>query len=172
MGRRGGKILRELCAIGRTLPWWMTVPLALGTYVLLHRYAVSDPIVAADPRETPGTALPLALRQVAVYAQYIVPWIILVVMLSSVLRRATRAQLFARPPEERRSEKSYAEAVYAESPAEAYAEPACPRCRGRMVRRTAKRGPNAGNHFWGCSRFPACHGTRELEHEESCSLPA
>ena len=29
-----------------------------------------------------------------------------------------------------------------------------------MRRRIAKRGPNAGGSFWGCSRFPVCRGTR------------
>lgn len=38
--------------------------------------------------------------------------------------------------------------------------PVCPECRSRMVRRTARKGPNAGSAFWGCSRFPACRGTR------------
>lgn len=32
----------------------------------------------------------------------------------------------------------------------------CPRCGGKMVYRTAKRGEQAGNHFWGCSNFPNC----------------
>ena len=38
--------------------------------------------------------------------------------------------------------------------------PSCPRCGSRMVRRTARRGWNAGNQFWGCSRYPGCRGTR------------
>ena len=38
--------------------------------------------------------------------------------------------------------------------------PACPRCGSRMVQRTAKRGPNAGNRFWGCRKYPACEGIR------------
>jgi DNA-binding helix-hairpin-helix protein with protein kinase domain len=38
--------------------------------------------------------------------------------------------------------------------------PTCPRCSSRMVRRLAKRGRNAGNYFWGCSRYPGCKGTR------------
>ncbi len=37
--------------------------------------------------------------------------------------------------------------------------PKCPRCAADMVRRTARRGVNAGREFWGCSRFPACRGT-------------
>lgn len=36
----------------------------------------------------------------------------------------------------------------------------CPRCGSPMVERTAKSGSNAGKKFWGCSRFPACRGTR------------
>ena len=36
--------------------------------------------------------------------------------------------------------------------------PACPRCGATMVLRTARRGPNAGRQFWGCSTFPRCRG--------------
>jgi DNA-binding helix-hairpin-helix protein with protein kinase domain len=36
----------------------------------------------------------------------------------------------------------------------------CPRCGSAMVRRLARRGRNAGNYFWGCSRYPSCRGTR------------
>ncbi|HET6629549.1 MAG TPA: topoisomerase DNA-binding C4 zinc finger domain-containing protein [Woeseiaceae bacterium] len=163
MARRRSNILRDLYEIGGMLPWWMTAPLALGTYALLHQYAVSDPVVAADPGDALGTLLPNVLREVAVYAQYIVPWLMVVGMLSAVLRRATRAQLLASPPEERQPEER--------QPGDS-SGPACPRCKGRMLRRTAKRGENAGNDFWGCSRFPACHGTREIETEESYALSA
>lgn len=38
--------------------------------------------------------------------------------------------------------------------------PVCPVCRSAMVKRTAKRGANSGNAFWGCSQYPACKGTR------------
>ncbi len=35
----------------------------------------------------------------------------------------------------------------------------CPKCSGELVERTAKRGPNAGNRFLGCSNFPKCRYT-------------
>ena len=38
---------------------------------------------------------------------------------------------------------------------------ACPVCHSPMVLRTAKRGKNAGQSFWGCSRYPKCRGTRQ-----------
>lgn len=39
----------------------------------------------------------------------------------------------------------------------------CPSCGSEMVRRSARRGANAGKAFWGCSRYPACMGTRAVE---------
>ncbi len=33
---------------------------------------------------------------------------------------------------------------------------ACPKCGSDMVLRTSKKGPKAGNQFWGCSAFPKC----------------
>jgi len=38
-------------------------------------------------------------------------------------------------------------------------EPVCPVCSAAMVKRLAKRGANAGNAFWGCSKYPGCKGT-------------
>jgi restriction system protein len=38
----------------------------------------------------------------------------------------------------------------------------CPVCAKPMVRRTAKRGSNAGAAFWGCSVYPSCKGTRPI----------
>ncbi|MGO0308801.1 NERD domain-containing protein [Endozoicomonas acroporae] len=32
----------------------------------------------------------------------------------------------------------------------------CPKCGSGMVLRTAKKGANAGEQFWGCSQFPKC----------------
>lgn len=40
--------------------------------------------------------------------------------------------------------------------------PMCPQCGKPMVLRTAKRGPNPGNRFWGCSTYPDCNGILSL----------
>jgi restriction system protein len=34
----------------------------------------------------------------------------------------------------------------------------CPICGSATVRKTARRGENAGTSFWSCSRFPGCYG--------------
>lgn len=36
--------------------------------------------------------------------------------------------------------------------------PLCPRCGAAMVKRTARRGQNAGREFWGCTGYPRCRG--------------
>ena len=36
----------------------------------------------------------------------------------------------------------------------------CPDCHGRMILRTASKGANTGQKFWGCSDYPNCSGTR------------
>lgn len=41
-------------------------------------------------------------------------------------------------------------------------EPACPTCGAEMVKRTAKKGANAGAAFWGCISHPGCRGTRPI----------
>lgn len=38
----------------------------------------------------------------------------------------------------------------------------CPVCSSSMVKRTAKSGSRAGQAFWGCSKYPACRGTRPV----------
>ena len=39
----------------------------------------------------------------------------------------------------------------------------CPKCGSGMILRTASRGFNAGNKFYGCKKFPACRGTVDLK---------
>ena len=45
--------------------------------------------------------------------------------------------------------------------------PACPLCGKAMRSRAARSGPKAGQSFWGCTGYPACRGTRELETPSS-----
>lgn len=43
--------------------------------------------------------------------------------------------------------------------------PRCPKCGSTMVKRQARRGPNAGSYFYGCSQFPRCRGTVDITNE-------
>lgn len=45
--------------------------------------------------------------------------------------------------------------------------PTCPRCGGALVLRTASRGANAGNKFYGCSNYPKCRFVENLSVDEN-----
>ncbi|MCC5789796.1 MAG: restriction endonuclease [Opitutales bacterium] len=38
----------------------------------------------------------------------------------------------------------------------------CGRCGAEMVKRTARKGPNTGQSFWGCSTYPKCRHTEKV----------
>jgi ssDNA-binding Zn-finger/Zn-ribbon topoisomerase 1 len=46
-------------------------------------------------------------------------------------------------------------------------EPYCPICGAKMILRKPKPGPNMPNWspFWGCGRYPDCHGKRNIDPE-------
>lgn len=47
--------------------------------------------------------------------------------------------------------------------------PTCPSCGKPMRRRTARKGPGAGQDFWGCTGYPDCMGTLEIADESDMS---
>ena len=49
-----------------------------------------------------------------------------------------------------------------ESLKERHAGEDCPKCGSRLKLRTARKGKNAGNQFYGCSGFPRCRYTRPV----------
>ena len=61
--------------------------------------------------------------------------------------------------------KNDVDTQYTESSAEIH-QPniaVCPKCGGTLVLRTAKRGENAGNTFYGCSNYPKCRYIKAVE---------
>lgn len=44
--------------------------------------------------------------------------------------------------------------------------PECPLCGKAMRKRTVGKGANAGKEFWGCSAYPECRGTREVDKSD------
>ena len=64
---------------------------------------------------------------------------------------------------EREALKSRTKQKETEKKAENHTETVCPECGKPMRKRTAKSGPKADQPFWGCTGFPECKGTREVE---------
>lgn len=74
--------------------------------------------------------------------------------LAAMIADARTPQPFMDPTDWRRGGAS--------SPIES-THPQCPTCGSEMVRRVAKRGPNAGSEFWGCCTYPKCRGVRAMD---------
>ena len=68
-------------------------------------------------------------------------------------------QLAAARIEERKRERNRTDQPDRTNPP----SPECSLCGEPMVLRTAKKGPNTGSQFWGCSGYPVCKATRSLD---------
>lgn len=75
--------------------------------------------------------------------------------LYQLLKLAKAGKSAGQPEPERSAERAPASGTGSENAA----APSCPRCAQAMVRRTAKKGANAGQQFWGCSGYRRCRGT-------------
>jgi len=67
--------------------------------------------------------------------------------LGSAFKRALQGKLKVTPPENQVAEKSVASDTQ---------PPVCPKCGETMILRTATRGKNAGQKFYGCPNYPKC----------------
>lgn len=143
----GGKMLvqckwRKTARVG-------VVPLRELYGVMMHEKADSAALV------TTGTFTQQARDFVAGKPIQLIPGKELIVMIQSVKGEEVPAM----------PQGVAGERVATESPAAfsaASETPACPVCGSAMVLRTAKRGQNAGNVFYGCRRYPGCRGIVNL----------
>ncbi len=79
---------------------------------------------------------------------------------------ATKTAHIERIKEKYHNEKDFRKEAFGEIDIKnEHAEPnllICPWCGKTLVLRTAKRGPNAGKQFYGCSGFPSCRYSRKI----------
>lgn len=142
MPRRKSGVFDDLIEIAVHLPWPVGVGLAVVAYFVLHYFATQVPLTT-NPVElkamgkTVGDNMAHELwTMMASVLQYAVPLALLIGAGVSAIR-------------------SHKHKASASTDAPAY-----PKCRGAMVRRTAKSGANAGNEFWSCAKYPSCRGIR------------
>jgi hypothetical protein len=133
--RKSGAELMMLAA--SKLPWWLCLVLAALSYFVLDHIA-SQPLPKSQGHLSD---IPEVTRGAYIYAfasvgRYVLPLIFVIGAALSAVRRLRKT---GKPPDQL----------------------GCPICGKLMVLRTARRGVNAGQRFWGCSGFPKCKGTRQ-----------
>ena len=162
MTRQRSSTFEDIAVVVSRLPWWAGVGLAIVLYLWLHHVATQPlPAMAVDPKHMGDVMASQLWRTFALYMQYILPACCLIGAGISGYRQFGPS----RPPERSVGAKRSASARNAggreiHSPVDERSTPECPACGASMVRRVAKKGGNAGEAFWGCTRFPQCRGTR------------
>jgi hypothetical protein len=158
--------LLELVAM---LPWWTGVALALLSCALLQRIAVQPLAVVTGQPGQVGAILTQGLRKGGAAGEFVAPSgrftdaavsfasgrNVMLVDGPKLVGLIRQAKAGAGQPAPRIDAANATTAGAAAAQATA-----CPWCSKPMLRRTAKRGANAGSEFWGCAVYPACRGTR------------
>lgn len=76
----------------------------------------------------------------------------------TVARLKERGKVGRRRKQGNRTDQTY--------PTDRTTPPVCPLCGQPMIQRTARKGKHAGSHFWGCTGYPDCTGTRPLNQKK------
>ncbi|MEQ8820994.1 MAG: restriction endonuclease [Sumerlaeia bacterium] len=145
LARREGEVLLVQCKRWRT--WKVGAPVVREMYGLLAAGSASGAVIVTTgeftgPAREFAAGKPIRLMNGNALAEFV----------KSVQRPSP-----ARPPT-------------APSPTkepEVPPLPNCQRCGAPMTVRTARRGPNPGERFLGCTRFPKCRGTQPLPSQPS-----
>ena len=149
MARRGKSSPAEVFVqIASKLPWWMSLVLAGVSYLGLHALAIAPP-TPITPGHVADGVIPVVLKGITFAGQYILP---ILFGFASVVAFLNKAEPDAKQPSLSTTKPMNTTGTGS--------LPACPVCSNPMVMRSAKKGSNAGNTFWGCSNYPRCKGTR------------
>lgn len=161
MARRNkSSAFEDIILLIAKLPWWAGLLIAFISYLWLHSIA-SKPI----PTPVPGIqhmgdmVASQMWHTFAFFLQYIIPICSLIGAGISAYYKATN-KTSNKEIKESPSRRTYSQTNKSENSRQSQSTPECPQCGSAMVERTAKKGRNAGESFWGCAGYPKCKGTR------------
>jgi len=161
MARRNkSSVFEDVIHLIAKLPWWAGLLIALISYLWLHSVAVK-PIATPTPgiQHMGDVVASQMWLTFATFLQYIIPICSLigagVSAYYKVTNKTSNKEIKETPPR-----KTYQQKNASENLRQTQSTPECPQCGSAMVKRTAKKGSNAGESFWGCTGYPKCKGTR------------
>jgi len=169
MARRNkSSVFEDVIQLVAILPWWLGILLALISYFWLHSIA-SQPITSPPPdiKHMGDMVVSQMWHTFAIFLQYIIPISCLIGAGISAFQRSKKNNSILKSPISP-ARKSYvpkndSAAINVAQARQIQTTPDCPQCGASMVKRTAKKGSNAGEVFWGCTGYPKCKGTRAFE---------
>lgn len=93
--RRRTSLIEDLIEIASRLPWWVSLLIALGSWLILHPIANSQPEVPKDLHQMGQSVVGQLIRTFALFGQFVLPAVFVIGAIGSVLARAERKRLHA-----------------------------------------------------------------------------
>lgn len=93
MARRKQSPFEDLIELTSKLPWWVSLLLAIGAYFWLHSIATSELAIAGKPSDIAHVAEQSAIKTLATFGQYLLPFVFLVGAALSAYGRSKRNHL-------------------------------------------------------------------------------
>lgn len=93
--RRRTSLIEDLIEIASRLPWWVSLLIALGSWLILHPIANSQPEVPKDLHQMGQSVVGQLIRTFAFFGQFVLPAVFVIGAIGSVLARAERKRLRA-----------------------------------------------------------------------------
>jgi restriction system protein len=95
MARRKQSVIDDVFEISSMLPWWVGASLAVVAYLFFHHIATQEIVASMEPGQIGKVAGRQFFKAIAMFAQYVLPIVLLGGALSSVLMRRKRGNLIA-----------------------------------------------------------------------------
>lgn len=161
MARRNkSSVFEDIIQLIAKLPWWAGLLIALVSYLWLHSVASKPiPTSALGIQHMGDVVASQMWLTFATFLQYIIPICSLIGAGVSAYYKATN-KTSDKVMKETPPRKAYQQKNASENLQQTQSTPECPQCGSAMVKRTARKGSNAGESFWGCTGYPKCKGTR------------
>ncbi|AGI26017.1 restriction endonuclease [Pseudomonas sp. ATCC 13867] len=93
--RRRTSLIEDLIEIASRLPWWVSLLIALGSWLVLHPIANSQPEVPKDLHQMGQSVVGQLIRTFAFFGQFVLPAVFVIGAIGAVLARAERKRLRA-----------------------------------------------------------------------------
>ncbi|SFC12258.1 restriction system protein [Pseudomonas citronellolis] len=104
--RRRTSLIEDLIEIASRLPRWVSLLIALGSWLVLHPIANSQPEVPKDLHQMGQSVVGQLIRTFAFFGQFVLPAVFVIGAIGSVLARAERKKLHANVTNARESGKT------------------------------------------------------------------
>lgn len=91
--RRRTSLIEDLIEIASRLPWWVSLLIAVGSWLILHPITNSQPYAPRDLHQMGQSVAGELIRIFALFGQFVLPVVFVIGAIGSVLARAKRKRL-------------------------------------------------------------------------------